>query len=122
MAEETTDDTRDISEDRMQINVGDGDQATRFLEDKEVGSLIAIKGVVARILSKDKGKLDLQVQEVEFDKTGTAGLNNADTRKPPETPPPPEEQPDVAILLSVPEPEEQSTVGGGGNPPSNNVT
>ena len=114
------DDTRNVSEDRMRINVGEGAEATRFLDGMEPGELIVMKNVTARILSKNKGSLDLQVEEVSFDQKATQGVNRATKRKATDTDIP-EESPDIAIILSVPEPEEVSTgrVGTGNAPRSN---
>lgn len=117
MPHEDEDDTRNVSEDRMKINVGTGAEATRFLDEREPGDLIVMKNVLARILSKDdKGMLDLQVEEIAFDQKATQGVNRAGQRKSSDTDIP-EESPDIAVILSVPEPEEVSTVRGNSNKP-----
>jgi len=118
MASEISEDTRDISEDRMRITVGEGAEATRFLEKLDPGSKIVMKSVVATILEKgDKGELELQVDEVLFDQKATQARNRANERKPTDTDVP-EESPDIAIILAVPEPEEFSSgrTGNGNRP------
>jgi len=111
------DDTRSVSQDRMRIGVGEGAEATRFLEKLEAGDMIVMKTVTARILGKNKGDLDLQVEEVLFDQKATQALNRAGQRKATDTDIP-EESPDIAIILSVPEPEEiTGAATGNGNRP-----
>jgi hypothetical protein len=101
-------DSRGVGEDTLSLNLSSNSEALGLLEGKNAGDSVSLKNVRGRLITNENGKVQLQIDEVEF-----AG---GQTQKSPDgeevvTPPTPDGQDSpILVLLGVPD-EEQRTDG-----------
>jgi len=94
-------DTRNVSQDLLSLNLGPHEEAQKLLAEKKSGDRVNLRNVSGTLITLEDGRLTLQVDQVEFDKGSNQRAAQADGSEV-VTPPVPDDNAPVLILLGEP--------------------